>query len=170
MSEMLLDSPLTYRFARSGAMIKIDHIAGTVTEPAIAEALHELEHRDAVEYVTLSPADTQRHRLRVMTDRGTECAIAVPRTQRLENGAVLLLEPARAIVVRMSDVQWLTLRARDAAAALELGYFAGNMHWKVEFEGDLLRIVLQGPVESYLERLSHLMQGGRIVRVGDPSR
>jgi urease accessory protein len=146
-------------------MIKIDHIAGTATEPAIARALHELEHHNAVEYVTLSPADTQRHRLRVLTDRGTECAIAVPRTQRLENGAVLLLEPARAIVVRMSDVQWLSLRASDAATALELGYFAGNMHWKVEFEGDLLRIALQGPVEGYLERLSHLLQGGRVVRI-----
>jgi urease accessory protein len=148
-------------------MIKIDHIAGAATEPAIAEALHELEHRGAVEYVTLSPADTQRHRLRVLTDRGTECAIAVPRTQRLENGTVLLLEPSRAILVRMSEVQWLTLRAADAAAALELGYFAGNMHWKVEFEGELLRIALQGPAGSYLERLSHLMRGGRIVQVGN---
>jgi urease accessory protein len=146
-------------------MIKIDHIAGTATESAIAEALHELEHRGAVEYVTLSAADTQRHRLRVMTDRGTECAIAVPRTQRLENGTVLLLEPSRAILVRMSEVQWLTLRAADAATALALGYFAGNMHWKVEFEGDLLRIAVQGPVESYLDRLSHLMQGGRVVQI-----
>ena len=151
-------------------MIKIDHIAGTATEPAIAEALHDLEHRDAVEYVTLSPSDTQRHRLRVMTDRGTECAIAVPRTQRVENGTVLLLEAGRAIVVRMSEMQWLTLRPRDAAAALELGYFAGNMHWKVEFEGELLRIAVQGPVEHYLERLSHLMQDGRMTRTELESR
>jgi urease accessory protein len=163
MPDTVTDSPLAYRFVRSGAMIRIDHIAGSATDPVVAEALHHLEHRNAVEYVTLSPADTQRHRLRVMTDRGTECAIAVPRTQRLENGAVLLLEPDRAIVVRMSEMQWLRLRALDPAAALELGYFAGNMHWKVEFEGDLLRIALQGPVESYLERLSHLMRDGRIM-------
>jgi urease accessory protein len=161
---MLADSSLSYRFLRSGAMIKIDHIVGTAMEPAIAEALHELEHHNAVEYVTLNPADTQRHRLRVMTDRGTECAIAVPRTQRLENGSVLLLEPDRAIVVRMGEIHWLVLGAADAASALQLGYFAGNMHWKVEFEGELLRIALQGPVESYLERLSHLMQDGRITR------
>jgi urease accessory protein len=167
MSETLSESALTYRLVRSGAMIKIDHIVGSASEPAIADALHEVEHRGSIEYVTLSPADTQRHRLRVMTDRGTECAIAVPRTQRLENGSVLLLERERAIVVRMSEVQWLALRAADAPSALELGYFAGNMHWKVEFEGDLLRIALQGPVESYLERLAHLMQDGRIVRAED---
>ena len=51
-------------------MIKIDHIVGTAMEPAIAEALHELEHHNAVEYVTLNPADTQRHRLRVRRGRG----------------------------------------------------------------------------------------------------
>jgi urease accessory protein len=164
MSETLSESALAYRFVRSGVMLRIDHIVGSATEPAIAEALHELEHHGSVEYVTLSPADTQRHRLRVLTDRGTECAIAVPRTQRLENGSVLLLERERAIVVRMSEVQWLALRAADTPIALELGYFAGNMHWKVEFDGNLLRIALQGPVETYLERLAYLMQDGRIVR------
>jgi urease accessory protein len=151
-------------------MLKLDHIVGFASEPQIAEALHELEHRNAVERLVLAAADTQRHRFRALTDRGTECAVALPRTQRLADGAVLLLEQSRAVVVRMHEARWLTLEPRDAAAALELGYFAGNMHWKVEFEGDLLRIVLQGPLESYLERLSHLMQGGRIVRVGDPSR
>jgi urease accessory protein len=100
----------------------------------------------------------------VFTDKGTECAIAIPRTQRLANGAVLLLEADRAVVVRMQETQWLTVAPRDAAAALELGYFAGNMHWKVEFDGTLLRIALQGPVESYLERLAHFIADGRVSR------
>ena len=145
-------------------MLHLEQIVGLSTEEHIAEALHQLEHRNAVEYVALTPADTQRHRLRVLTDRGTECAIAIPRTQRLTNGAVLLLETGRAIVVRMQEMQWLTLKPRDAVAALELGYFAGNMHWKVEFDGATLRVALQAPVESYLERLSHLLADGRVTR------
>lgn len=143
-------------------MVKLDTIIGLASEPRIAEALHDLEHRNAVEYLTLSPADTQRHRLRALTDRGTECAIAIARTQHLANGAVLLLERDRAIVVRMREVEWLELEADTVDSALELGYFAGNMHWKVEFEGRRLRIALQGPRESYLERMSHLLQGGHI--------
>lgn len=143
-------------------LLRLDHIVGLATEPQVAEALHHLEHHDRVEYLTLSEADTQRHRLRALTDRGTECAIALPRHQYLSNGAVLLLEEERAIVVRMLETQWLTLQPQDAAAALELGYFAGNMHWKVEFAGERLRIAVQGPVESYLERLEHLMQSERV--------
>jgi urease accessory protein len=145
-------------------MLKLDSILGLATEERIAEALHQLEHRGAVEYLNLSEADIQRHRLRVLTDRGTECAIALPRHQHLSNGAVLLLEQDRAIVVRMGETRWLTLEARDAAAALELGYFAGNMHWKVEFDGARLRIAMEGPAEGYFERVAHLMRDGRVSR------
>lgn len=161
---------LSYRPVRTGQsalMLRLETILGPATAPDLAEALHRLEHRGQVEYLTLSETDTQRHRLRALTDRGTECAIALPRHQHLSNGAVLLLEKDRAVVVRMQELQWLTLQARDAAAALELGYFAGNMHWKVEFDGERLRIALQGPVETYLERLAHLLEDGRAVRVND---
>ena len=146
-------------------MLKLESILGLAIEPLVADALHHLEHRGQVEYLTLSQADTQRHRLRAFTDRGTECAIALSRDQHLSNGAVLLLEKERAVVVRMQASQWLILQPRDAEAALELGYFAGNMHWKVEFDAERLRIAVQGPVESYCERLAHLLRDGRITRL-----
>jgi urease accessory protein len=144
-------------------MLRLEHIIGLASEPEFAELLHRLDHEGVVEYLTLTQADTQRHRLRVLTDRGTECAIALPRTAHLSNGAVLLLEEHRAVVVRMQETQWLRLQARDAQAALQLGYFAGNMHWKVEFDGTTLRVALQGPAEGYLERLAPLLQDGRVV-------
>ena len=148
-------------------MLKLEAILGLATEADIADALHHLDHHGQIEYLTLSEADTQRHRLRALTDRGTECAVALPRHQHLANGAVLLLEKDRAIVVRMQESQWLVLQPRDAQAALELGYFAGNMHWKVEFEGERLRIAVQGPLEGYVERLAHLLRDGRVSRVAD---
>ena len=61
---------------------------------------------------------------------------------------------------------WFCSRATPEAA-LELGYFAGNMHWKVAFDGERLRIAVQGPVESYLERLAHLLRDGRVSRVAN---
>ena len=57
----------------------------------------------------------------------------------------------------------MVLQPRDTAAALELGYFAGNMHWKVEFDDERLRIAVQGPLESYLERLAPFWDG-RVTR------
>lgn len=167
MSESLLKSEVSYTLLASGTMLKIDHIVGMASEPSLAESLHRLAHAGGVEYVTLNEMDTQRHRLRVLSDRGTECAITLPRTQHLSDGAVLYLDQVRAVVVRMAEQRWLVLEPADAAAAVELGYFAGNMHWKVEFDRGRLRIALQGPVESYLERLVHFTSAGRVKRVQD---
>jgi urease accessory protein len=144
------------------AMLRLESIVGLATDATLAERLHHLEHDGKVEYILLSGEDTARRRRHVATDRGTDCAILLPRSDRLVNGAVLLLELDRAIVVRLKEEAWLGLVPRDTAAAIELGYFAGNMHWPVRFEGTTLRIALQGPVQGYLERLDHLLKDGRI--------
>lgn len=143
-------------------MLQLTHILGLATDEAIAERLHALEHAGAVEEIVLDRQDMARRRLRARTDRGTDCAIALPRAERLANGAVLLLDPGRAIVVRMAEEAWLRLSPRDAAAALELGYFCGNMHWRVRFDGAAIALALEGPAQAYLDRLAHLIADGRV--------
>ena len=146
-------------------MLILDHILGQVSDPQLAEQLHSLEHAGQVEFLSLSSSDVQRHRLRLLSDRGTDCAIRLERHQQLRNGAVLMLDRQRAIVVQMQDQLTLDLQPRDTAAALELGYFAGNMHWAVRFAGDCLRIPLNGPEADYLERLGPMLADGRVRRV-----
>jgi urease accessory protein len=135
-------------------MLRLESIVGLATDAALAERLHHLEHDGKVEYIILAGEETARRRLHVATDRGTDCAILLPRSDRLANGAVLLLEQEK----------WLDLAPRDAAAAIELGYFAGNMHWPVRFEGATLRVALHGPMQGYLDRLDHLLKDGRVRR------
>lgn len=143
------------------AMLKITTIVGLATDQALHERLHDLVHRDAVETIRLERQDMQRHRLRAETDKGTDCAIALPRDSGLEDGAVLYLDDDRAVVVRAADERWLKLAPRDAAAALELGYHAGNMHWRVRFESGLLAIALEGPEKAYRDRLEAYLADGR---------
>ncbi|HIC72256.1 MAG TPA: urease accessory protein UreE, partial [Alphaproteobacteria bacterium] len=47
----------------------------------------------------------------------------------------------------------------------ELGYFSGNLHWRVRFEGNELKIALEGPEETYLKRLQPFLETGRIQRL-----
>jgi urease accessory protein len=148
-------------------MLRLTQVLGTASEPHLAERLHALSHRGAVEYVTLRREDVSRRRLHVFTDRGTEGAIILDRNDPLSNGAVLLIEDDRAVVVKLEEAPWLALEPRDAAAALELGYFCGNMHWKVRFVGEYLHVSLQGPREDYIDRLLHLIADGRVGVVGN---
>jgi len=148
-------------------MLKLESIVGTATDAPIADRLHDLGHAGRVEYLTLSPEDTQRHRLRATTDAGTECAVVLGRSEHLYNGAVLMLTDEKAVVVKMRETEWLTLAPRDSGAALEIGYFACNRHWAVRFEGSWLRVALQGPAERYLERLEPYLSDGRARRIGN---
>lgn len=148
-------------------MLRLTGIVGHASDTEIADRLHDLGHHGRVESIVLSRADTLRHRLRVNTNQGTECAIALARDQHLSQGAVLLLEDDRAIVVRMEEESWLPLEPRDAATALELGYFAGNLHWRVRFDGEVLKVALEGPEADYIARIEPFLADGRVRRVYD---
>ncbi|MGE6689888.1 urease accessory protein UreE [Stutzerimonas stutzeri] len=142
-------------------MLTLTRILGSAVDPDIGDQLHQLEHEGRVESLWLAPEDTQRHRLRLLSDQGTDCAIALDRRLHLFNGAVLLIDAQRAIVVRTQDQQWLRIAPLDAEAALELGYFAGNMHWAVRFEDGHLLIAQSGSRADYLARLEPILADGR---------
>lgn len=80
---------------------------------------------------------------------------------------MLALERGRAVMVRAAETQWLAVEPVDVAAAIELGYRSGNMHWRVAFGGPILRIALNGPKADYVARLAPLLAAGRLKEVGD---
>lgn len=143
-------------------MLRINEITALANEDAVARALHALEHQGTLETIRLSSEDMHRRRLRVTTDQGTECAIALPRSQKLEDGAVLLMDPNRAIVVKVKEAFRLFFEPKDAAAALELGYLAGNMHWQVDLKGEVMRVGVNGNKETILKRMKPLLESGKV--------
>jgi urease accessory protein len=143
-------------------VITITEILGTASDPLLADRLHNLEHDGRVEILVVSEDDSLRRRLRGKTDKGTDIAIALERNDQLIDGAVLLLDDTRAIVLRKAKQRWLRLTPLDNDAALEAGYCAGNHHWKVNFEPGALLVAMQGPAEHYLSRLEALLKAGRI--------
>lgn len=150
-------------------MLKLETVIGSRLDPAIADRLHDLDHHGAVEVLLLGTQDAARKRLRITTDRGTDCAIVLPRELSLFDGAVLLLEERRAIVVRFNHQHWLRLVPQSAAAALELGYHAGNLHWRVRFDGPVLLVAIEGLVEGYKARIAPLLDSGRVLVEVEPA-
>ncbi len=150
-------------------MLKLNAIVGYADDPVFAGRLQALSARHAVETVTLSGQDMSRRRLHLRTDRGTEIALMLDRDAELRNGAILMLSATSAIIVALDAPRWLVLAVDDPADALELGYFAGNMHWKVRFDGTRLAIRLEGERADYLKRLEHLSSARHIVIEADGS-
>jgi urease accessory protein len=144
-------------------MLRIEQVLGSRLDPALAERIHRLEHHGAVDIMTLAVGDLSRHRLRATTQRGTEVAIALPRDQRLFDGAVLVLEPDHAVIVRVAQERWLRLQPRSIADAIELGYHAGNLHWRVRFAGEALLVAMEAPMDDYLARIDALIRDRHVI-------
>jgi urease accessory protein len=145
----------------------LDGVVGWVTEQAVADRLHELRHEHAVEYLHLDVHDLDRKRLRATSDAGTDYAIMLPRDSTLADGAVLLLEPDRAVVVRAGAPRTMTLRANDIGAALRLGFLAGQLHWKADQRNDIVVVHLEGPRADYTSRIVELLESGRLESLDD---
>ncbi len=144
-------------------MLRIERVIGSRLDPKLSEHIHQLEHRDSVDVLTVSPSDVARRRMRAVTRAGAELAIALPRDQQLYDGAVLLLEPDRAVVVRVDEQRWLRLQPRAIADAIELGFHAGNLHWRVQFDGEALLVAIEAPIDDYLSRLDAMLSSRRVV-------
>jgi urease accessory protein len=143
-------------------MLRIDHIIGSRLEPAYSEKLHRLELRNAVDELRLSPDHLDRQELTATTRGGQDVVIALPRHERLFDGAVLLLDDDGAVVVRAAGQRWLRLQPRSISDAIELGYRVGNLGWRVRFEGDVLFVAMQGRAENYVVRLGELVWSRRV--------
>jgi urease accessory protein len=147
---------------RPHAMLRIDRVLGSRLETAFSEEIHRLEHRGAVDLVNIPVADLDRRRLLATTRAGEELAIALPRHQKLFDGAVLLIDDQRAIVVRAATERWMRLEPRSISDAIELGYHAGNLHWRVRFQGEALFVALEGRPEDYTARLGEMISARRV--------
>lgn len=143
-------------------------ILGAADAPEFHGPLHRLEHAHAVDVLRLPRADLARRRLRARTEGGAEVAIALPRDQQLFDGAVLALSPGAALVVQVEAEHWLRLAAPDQAGALRLGYFCGNLHWRVRFEGNEILVALDTDLHTYLDRLAPMRAAGEVEITGMP--
>src|SRR5258707_2175215 len=137
-------------FCREGYldMLRIDHVLGSRLEAAFSEEIHRLEHSGAVDVVNIPVADLARRRLLATTRGGEELAIALPRHQKLFDGAILLIDGERAIVVRAATERWMRLEPRSISDAVELGYHAGNLHWRVCLPGEGFFVALGGRAQD----------------------
>lgn len=126
------------------------------------DRLHGLEHAGAVDVLRLPRSDLARRRLRTFTEGGDEVAVALPRDVQLFDGAVLALTAEAALVVRVEPEHWLRLQARDHAAALRVGYFCGNLHWRVRFDSEVLMVAVESEERLYLSRLAPMIEAREV--------
>ncbi|MCQ0988051.1 urease accessory protein UreE [Jiella marina] len=145
----------------------ITGILGSRLDPQWHDRLHHMEHHGGIDLVRLDTRDLSRRRLRVTSESGADCMIALARDEPLFDGAVLFADEAHAIVLKVNLERWLRLRPTSAEDALALGYAAGNLHWRVRFRGKDLEVAMEGPEQGYLDRIPDLIESGAVIVVAE---
>lgn len=143
------------------------HILGQADAPHMASELHRLDHEGRLDVVYVAASDLARRRMRLRSKAGRDVAIALPRDTRLSEGAVLRMDSAGALVVRVEAERWLRVRPTSADTALRVGYHAGNLHWRVKFEAGDLLIGVETDTQTYIDRLLDLVNEGQAEILGE---
>ena len=132
----------------------LTEVLGRLTDQRWHDQAHLAEAAGQLETVRISRGDAARRRMRLMTDRGRDVALALSREVDLGDGSVVHAGADLMIIVRVDGGPRLRLEPADAASALRLGYFCGNLHWKVDFDGSVIDVHLDGPEEFFRARLA----------------
>ena len=127
-----------------------------LTEGNRDQLIHQLEHKDAVDTIHLKVDDLSRRRFTTETTFGQTVGISLPRSIKLFDGAVLEISEKYCLVVKVEAENWLRLEVQSADVALRLGYFAGNLHWGVKFDQNILRVAVSGNINAYLDRIKNV--------------
>ncbi|GAA2225510.1 hypothetical protein N1031_04515 [Herbiconiux moechotypicola] len=141
-------------------------IVGHHSDEAVHDRLHELEHAGRVVTLVVPTKELGRRRFKATGSDGLEYGIALPRDQELRDGSVLLFEADRAVVVEAEEGETLLLRPTGLEGAIQLGWHAGHLHWRVRMEGDTMTVLLDAPREEYEVRIASWLESGAIEVVG----
>jgi urease accessory protein len=139
---------------------------------AIIGAIDEDRFRGrAVEHLAVESGEAARPRLRRRTDRGTDVALDLPRGSYLHDGAVLVDDGERIIVVerRPEDAAAIRFpislpREKLIAQAVHLGHAFGNQHVPLEIEEGEVRVPVTTSRDVVLETARSAGVGVEAVR------
>ena len=133
-----------------------EKILGNESDELFSEKIHHLSHKSLVDYIEIKPEDSFRRRMRMVSIGGREYKLAIPRSQKIENGSILWLSEESAVVIRILNGPKIRVIPKNISSAVRLGYHCGNLHWKTNFFQDGIDIILSGESQNYFDRLETL--------------
>lgn len=127
-------------------MERITEILGNLNDERPASA--------KVDHVHLSADERASPHLACVSDGGRRLRISLPRGQELQDGDILALDGAVAVVVAAAPEELFVIPlGHDPLAAAVTGYQLGNLHRPVRFLEDALLTPCDPMVADILDRL-----------------
>lgn len=139
-------------------LIRIDKIIGNVNfDKDLASRFEDMSEKERVEIVNVTRLESERIRMRKVSDRGTELALTLPYGSHLIDGDVIFLTDEKIIVIKRASEDVLVVSFHKDMrqdlildVAIKLGHKIGNMHRPIKIIGEQIFFPIQSNSELEL--------------------
>ncbi|GBC72685.1 Urease accessory protein UreE [archaeon HR04] len=143
--------------------IQISSIIGNIKRDSILRARYEEMSRQGLcEIVKINRIESERVRMRKVTDKGSDVIITLPQGSRLRHGDVIHLSNERMVVVELEEENLAMIKIKDdtpvdhvVEIAVRVGHTIGNLHRPIKVEDRSVYFPIQADTE--MEMIKRLL-------------
>ncbi len=143
--------------------IQVSSIIGNIKRDSTLRARYEEMSRQGLcEVVKINRIESERVRMRKVTDKGSDVIITLPQGFRLRHGDVIHLSNERMVVVELEEENLAMIRIMDdtpidhvVEIAVRIGHTIGNLHRPIKVEDRSIYFPIQTDTE--IEMLKRLL-------------
>jgi urease accessory protein len=141
-------------------MIHIDKIIGNINSDShLKDKYQDMLRRDHVERIEITRLESERSRIRKVSDKGTDLALIMIPGSHINDGDVLLLTEEKMVIAKRisENVAIISLKGDISADELferviKLGHTIGNMHRPIRVANGKIYFPIQSESEIELFR------------------
>ncbi len=139
-------------------MIHTDKIVGNInSDQYLRTKYQEMLKNSCIEKIEITRLESDRSRIRKISDKGTELALTLPPGTHVSDGDVVLLTSEKMVIVQRAseNVAIVSVKSNITSdhlfeTAVKLGHTIGNMHRPIRIEGKKIFFPIQAQSEIEL--------------------
>ena len=133
----------------------MDSVLGNINrDKKLKEKYDEMTVRKVCETIKISRLESQRVRMRKLSDKGTDVALTIPPGTWLKNGDVIIITENKMVVVGIEPEDVIMIEIRDnmheddsVEVPVMVGHTIGNLHRPIKLEGNKIYFPIQADTE-----------------------
>ena len=133
----------------------MDSVLGNINrDKKLKEKYDEMTARKVCETIKISRLESQRVRMRKLSDKGTDVVLTIPPGTWLKNGDVIIITENKMVVVGIESEDVIMIEIRDnihqddiVEVPVRVGHTIGNLHRPIKLEGNKIYFPIQADTE-----------------------
>lgn len=148
-------------------MLTITTVIGNLKkDPYLNQKYNEFTKKEKLEKILVDRSESEKVRMRKVSDKGTDIGFILPSRTQLKNDDVILLDNEKMIIIKLSPELVAIISLKDDTTnihnilnlAIKVGHTIGNLHRPLKIENDKIIFPIQTPdeINLFLRLLSDL--------------